>query len=72
MTEDNYICSLTTAEFGHHFMTLSSWWAALVDNTLCFVSLKFSFLDQVLAFVTEFTLLREKQSRLYNTVSQGT
>lgn len=70
--DNNYIYSLTTAEFWHHHMTLPLWWAALGDNALYFVFPKFSLLNEVLAFFTEFILLGRKQSSLYNTVFQDT
>lgn len=70
--DDNYICSLTTAEFWHRYMILPLRWAALGDNALYFIFPKFSLLNEVLAFFTEFILLGRKQSRLYNTAFQDT
>ena len=58
--DNNHISSLTTTDFWHCFFTSPLWWTTAVDNVLYFVFPKFGFLIQVLAFLTEFIILREK------------
>lgn len=67
----NYMSGLATAELWHYFYDTTVVLGYCSGQYIVIASPKFSLLIQILVFA-ECIISGEKQSRFYNTVSQGT